>query len=234
MAVRQIVDIVGALVAQLGFTITITNNVDNGGGNHVLSMDNTYYLTKLKVVIIGGLEYTIGEEDTDFIFNKAITVSPVGHTTPITADTFDLPAPLYFHGTVNSTEKEVLLEMEAKPDSYPIVYLFEHIKENFILDKTQQLERESPIQLFFLDISNYADNLNASFLQDVLKPLSNIETKWFELLRKERGIGQLTGTYDRMNLPRFARFNSNGETELVFEEELTALEIDITLPIKKC
>ncbi len=231
MALKQVVDIVGDVVAQLGFTITITSNDDLGGGKHQLFMKNTYYLTKEKGVTIGGNDYIV----VDLDFNVSITVEPVGHTNPIVVTTFDLDAPVYFHGTVKSTDTELKLFMEQNVDSYPVAYLFENIREIKPLDKLNPPDRTAAIQLFFLDISDYANNLNEDFVKDVSKPLSNIETKFFEVLRKDKSIGKLTGTYTGGNLSRFARFDSNGNTELVFSEELTALEIAITLPIKeKC
>lgn len=230
MAKRQIVDIVEALISQLGFTIKITNNVDNGGGNHVLSMSNTYYLTKLKEIVIDGFDYEV----TDFVFNESITVKPIANTNTITVETFDLPAPLFFHGTVKSTDVEVGKEVEKNKDTFPIVYLFENIKETFISDKSQLLERTSPIQLFFLDMSNYDDNLNKDFLEEVLKPLSNLEEEFFKVLEKEKGIAKLTSDYDRMNLAKFARTDTNGETLLIFSQELSGIELDLTLPILKC
>jgi hypothetical protein len=230
MAVRQITDIIGELVAKLDFDIVITSNTDNGGGNHVLECDNTYYLTKKKVILIDSFPYEV----TDFDFNISFTVKPLGHTNPVTVSTFNLPAPLYFFGSVISTDIEIKRTMEAADGTYPIVYLFENIKETFFLDRTLQYERDSPIQLFFLDVSNYRDNLNEDFKNEVLKPLSNLEAKFFEVLRSSKGIGKLTNEYQRMNLARFARTNQDGETDLIFSEELTGIEIDITIPIKKC
>lgn len=229
-AIRQITDIVAALIAQLEFTIEITANVDNLNGNHVLSMDNTYYLTKLKTVEIGGFNYTVDS----FVFNESITVSPIGHSETIMVVEFVLPAPLFFFGTVKSTDEELKETMEVTPDAYPVVYLYEIIKEKMFVDATFDLERESPIQLFFLDIANYEDNINKDFVEDVLKPLSNLEARFFELLKKEKGIGKLRHDYDRINLARFARTTREGEEKLIFSEELSGLEIDIILPIKKC
>lgn len=231
MAVRQIVDIVGELVAKLEFTVQITGNVDNGGGNHVLSMDNTYYLTKAKGIKIGGNDYVV----VSFEFNESITISPVGHTTPVTVDSFVLPAPLYFHGTINSTEREVLATMESVPDSYPIVYLQEHIIEDFE-KRSSTLERKSPIRLFFVDIYNPLDSdLNPDLLEDVEKPLSNLDAEFLELLHKEKGIvSSILPGHKRTNLPRFAFVNRSGETEKIFNENATAVSFEITLPIRKC
>ena len=229
MAIRQIVDIVKSIVEQLGFAITITSNTDLGGGKHKLFMSNTYYLTKKKGIKIDGNEYIV----LDFKFNEFITINPVGHTNPVTVDTFDLDAPIFFHGTVSETDREVVLFMLENPDSYPIAYLFENIRETISLDRLNPVDRTAPIQLFLLDIANYADNLSEDYLEDVLKPLSNIETKFLEVIRKDKTIGKLTGTYNRGNLSKFARFDNNGATKLVFSEELTALEIGITLPIRK-
>ena len=230
MAIIQIVDIVKNLVSQLGCVITLTSNVDNGGGNHVLTMANTYFLTKLKVFESGGNTYKV----TDFVFNQSITIEPVGHTAPLTETTITLPAPLFFHGTVKSTDKEVIKAMQDCDNSYPIVYLFENIQETFISDKLNPLERTSTIQLFILDIANYADNLNTDFLEDVLKPLSNVECKLFEVLAKEKGIAKITADYSRTNLARFARTSIDGETDLIFCAELSGIELNLTLPIKKC
>lgn len=231
MAIRQIVDIVGDIISKLNFTVVITGNVDNGGGNHVLSMDNTYYLRKKKRIDIGGSEYVV----TDFVFNQSITVKPSGHTTPIVVDSFELPAPLFFHGTVISTEREVILTMEKGPSKYPIVYLYENIKERFSGPKSKYLERESSIQLFFIDMYNKDNQLNDTLLDGTLRPLSNLDAQFLIEIRKSgNGIAKLTDDYDRMNLARFAITNFQGETKRIFNEYLSGVQLDITLPIKKC
>lgn len=231
MAIKQIVDIVGDLVAKLGFTIIITSNTDNGQGKHQLFMDNTYYLTVTKIIEIDGSDYRVTAVD----FNKSINVESIGTPVTITVTTFDLPAPLFFHGTIVSTEREVLATSESKPSSYPIVYLLEEISEEFENRKSMLLERKSSITLFFLTMYDpETTSLNPDLLQDILKPISNLDEQFMDVLRKEPGIEQLEGTRRRTNIPRFAITSRKGEEEKIFNENLSGVRLEITLPIKKC
>lgn len=227
MAIIQIVDVIEALVAKLDFTIEITSNTDNGGGNHILEMVNTYYNTKRNTVTIGGNDYTI----TAVNFNKSITVEPINHTIPITVTSFVLPAPTYFHGTVISTDIEIT---RTKTKKYPLVYLNELIKETNIADRTSAIKKNSKVTIFFLDIASYTKNLNKDFLNDVIKPLSNVLEKFIDIVKKEKGIGKITVDWDTTNIPRFARQDINGETKSIFGEELSGIELIITLPLVNC
>lgn len=231
MAIRQIVDIVGALIAKLNFTITITSNIDNGGGKHQLFMENTYYMTVTKIIEIDGSEYRVTAVD----FNKSINVESIGPAVTVTVTTFELPAPLFFHGTIISTDREIVATAEAQPSTYPIVYLLEEIDEEFENRKSMLLERNSTITLFFLvryDPEN--KSLNPNLLQDRLKPISNLDGQFIEVLEKELGIGQLEGTRRRTNIARFAFTNRAGEEENIFSDYLSGVRLIITLPIKKC
>ena len=230
MAVRQIVDIIENIVSQLNHTFLI-DSVTDLTGSYRLDSDNTYYCTKLNTVTIGGLDYTIIDVD----FNVSITVQPLNHAgNPLAETSFELSSPSFFHGTVNSTDPEILKAIVSGVSTYPIVYLNEVLREQMVADPESSIERFSPIRIFFLDISNYADNLNKDFLDDVLKPLSNIESKFYDVIDKDANIGLIEADWDRINLPRFARVGENGETELIFSEELSGLELGITIPIKKC
>ena len=229
MALKHIADIVKGLVDKLDHDFIITTNTDMGGGVHKLFTTNTYYLTELKVIEIAGLNYRV----TELKFNEYVVVEPVGHTTSIIVDSFNLPAPDFFHGTVKTVDNEVQLFMEQNPNKYPIVYLFRYITERIPLDPVSPGNRESPVRLFILDQSNYDDYLNEDFKEKVEKPLMNVEAKLFEVIKKDTGIGRLSGFYDRTDLTRFARFTNDGNIELVFSENLTALDLNIPLRIKE-
>ena len=230
MAVRQIVDIFEAIVERLDYTIAIDSVIDNGDGTYTINCENTYYCTKLNTITIDGFDYRID----NFIFNESITVSPVNHSNnPLLSTEIYLSAPTFFFGTVNSTDREITRAISLGLNDYPIVYFNEILREKFVSDPLSNVERIAPIRIFFLDIANYSDNLNKDFLDDVLKPLSNIEAKFYDELKKDANIGRINTDWDRINIPRFARTGENGETELIFSEELSGLELSIQIPIKK-
>lgn len=229
MAVRQIVDIFEAIVERLDYTLLIESVVDNGG-SYTITTSNTYYCTKLNTVTIDGSDYRI----IDFVFNESITVETVGHTdNPLLSTEIYLPAPTFFFGTVNSTDREITRAISLGQNDYPIVYFNEILREKFISDPLSSIERTAPIRIFFLDIANYSDNLNKDFMEDVLKPLSNIEEKFYSEMGKDKNIGRISTDWDRVNIPRFARTGENGELELIFSAELSGLELAIQIPIKK-
>ena len=229
MAIAQVVDIVENIVSNLNYTVVITSNVSLGGGLYQVFTKNTYYCVKLKKIIIDGNLYQVSSVD----FNVSVTFEAIGHSNPITVLSFDLTAPKFFHGTVYSTDKEIQLDSELNPDIFPIIYLFETINEQVNFDKTEPSEREVPIKLFILDSSNWEDNLNKEFLDDSLRPLSNVEEKWFEEVAKSRLLETLSGTGLRKNISRFAILDANGETKTIFSEKLSGIELNLTLPITR-
>jgi len=232
MAIKQIVDIVEEMVENLNHTFVITSNTNLGGGKHKLFTDNTYYLRNAKGVSIGGLDYTVKIVD----FNKSINVEPVGHASAISVDSFELPAPKFFHGTIKSAEREVLATMESTPSGYPIAYLFEEIVENLDNNVLALVKKNVPIELFFLDIFDpTAKSLNPDLLQNTIKPQSNVTEKFIDrlLTRKVKGIGKLTGTTTSTNVPRFAITNREGEESKIFNENLGGIRVQMTLPVLK-
>ena len=231
IAIRQIVDIIETIINKLDYTFIISSVLNNGDGTYTLFSTNTYYCSKYHTVTIGGNEYTT----ESIIFNESITVKPFGHNNdPLLEKSFYLPSPAFFHGTVVSANEEITKTIQIGKETYPIVYLNNSPKERFVADELSVLERYSPIKLYFLGLTSYGDNLNPDFLTEILKPLSNVEAKFFEELKKSNNIGLLTDDWGRLNIPRFARENENGETELIFSAQLSGLELDITIPVNKC
>lgn len=233
MAYKQIVDIVGEAVGLLGHTFVIKSSIINVDGTQTLTTDNTYYLNPGKKFAIGSDQYVV----QSFVWNESVTVQKQGTAPDITATSFDLPAPIYKAGTVRSTDPEVSEEYkQAVETNRPLIYLFEPIEETVVRGNTRVGEREVPIILFLIDFSNYADNINEDFNRNAIKPLSNIECKWFELSERSQlgDIKPFTSNVRRMNHNRFARTDQNGELKLIFSQEFSAIQLQIILNIKKC
>lgn len=233
MAYKQLVDIVEDAVALLGHTFVIQSSIINLDGTQTLTTTNTYYLNPGKKFAIGSDQYIV----KSFVWNESVTVQKQGTAPDIIVTSFELPAPIFKAGTVRSTDPEVSQEyLKTVDTNRPLVYLFEPIEETVVRGNTRVGEREVPIILFIIDFSNYDDNLNEDFNQDAIKPLSNIECKWFDLSERSQlgDIKPFTSNVRRMNHNRFARTDQNGELKLIFSQQFSAIQLQMTLNIKKC
>src|ERR1700751_1559070 len=97
------IDIIDNIISSLEFPVEIKTYVNNGVGNHTLTVCDMYHAQPGFVVTIGGKKYTI----TDIIpatklFCEAPTNDVIkikGDASNITATTFDLYKPFFFYGT---------------------------------------------------------------------------------------------------------------------------------------
>ena len=217
----------------MGHTFVIKSIVSNPDGTQTLTTDNTYYLTERKRFSIGTDQYKV----KSFVFNESITVEKVGDAPNITIQSFDLPAPYYKFGTVTSTNIEVTqLYKSVSEVDRPLVFLLNPIVETEFYGGDREGQRDAPLVLFFIDFSNYEDNLNVDFSELAIKPLSNVDCKLIELIQDGKAgcIGTLVNNSRRINHLRFAREDKNGEIMGIFSQSFSAIQRQLTLQIKNC
>ena len=221
---KQTVDIVRELVESLTFTFNIDSIVDNGDGTYTLNGCKTYQLQAMPncTIEIGGLPYTI----TNVEHNESITIT--GNPVP-TVNSFTVPAPFYFHGTVIQTNLE-LSQIEFF-DRIPMVYLLEVLEDNYNNNSEIPLDRESSLRLFFLTNADFTDWKTSDHYKNAVLPMRNLADGFIHALNGNKFIDNFDN-YTLINRVNFGVYTTDkGYTQQIFNDNLSGVEMQVTLPI---
>jgi hypothetical protein len=222
---KETVDIVNDLVNLLDYTFTIENAIDNGDGTYVLETCNTYHLQALPncPILIDGSSYIITEVQS----NEFIVVR--GASLPVVTE-FAVPKPFYFHGTAIKTNLE--LSQIDTFNKFPMVYLLEVLTDT-IQNDDSSLDREADLRLFFLAPSNFQDWKTDDHYTGAILPMRSLAYNFIDILNKSTKIARFD-SYTLTNRVNFGVYvTDRGNTERIFNDNMSGVEMRITLPIKK-
>jgi len=224
---REIVDIIENIVNGLSFTTTIKTVTDNGNGTYTLGVCWTYHVQPFCNVTINAVSYRV----TDIVNNESITIE--AGAAPLVGDVIEISAPKYFHGTRPATNEE-LAEIVNVSDKLPFVYLFEVISESFSNDEEERIERESTMRLFFLGGANFDDWYTDDHYKYAIIPMRNLVFKFIDSVNSDMATFADFDNYTLINHAKFGVFtDNNGHTNRFFNEDLSGVEMRVTLPVLK-
>lgn len=223
---KSTVNIIRELVSLMKFPFTIKSVVDNTDGTYTLETGSTHYLQKGSntVFVIDGEPYEILE----VVINESVKVK--GEVLPV-ASTFDLPTPYFFHGTIRQTNTEIS-EEEDMAKKTPMVYLLRPFSETVDAQDENDVpvERESELTLFFLAEADFNWAYTNDFDHNALEPMWSMMNTFIETIKDSNMIGRI-GTYRVEDKIKFAVYTSNGAEKILFKDNLSGKQLDITLPI---
>tara|TARA_Y100001973_G_C5111850_1_gene288116 strand:- start:106 stop:813 length:708 start_codon:yes stop_codon:yes gene_type:complete len=224
---REIVDIIENVVSSLSFTTEIKTVTDNGNGTYTLGVCCTYHVQPFCTVSINGIDYRV----TDIVNDSSITIE--SNTPPLVGELVNISAPKYFHGTRPATNEE-LSEITDVSDKLPFVYLFEVINESFSNDEENRIERESNLRLFFLGSANFSNWYTDDHYKYAIVPMRNLVFKFIEAINTDMATFADFDNYNLINHVKFGVFtDNNGHTNRFFNEDLSGVEMRVTLPVLK-
>jgi len=221
----ETVDIVESLVSQLDFTFIIDSCTDNLDGTYTLATCNTYQLQTLPncPISIDGSSYVI----TEVVNNQSITIK--GTSKPIVTE-FAIPKPFYFHGTAIKTNIEL-----SKIDTFnkfPMVYLLEVLQDRFFA-RDEVNERETDLRLFFLAPSKFGEWTTDDHYKGAILPMRNLAYQFIKVLNDSKLINNFA-EYTLINRVNFGVYvTDKGNESRIFNDDLSGVEMRITLPIKR-
>lgn len=222
----QITDIIETLVNQLTFTETINNLIDNVDGTYTIEVCNTFHVQPIcSTITIGAVPYKV----TQVVNNTSITftasVAPVGTT-------FSIEGPKYLHGTRIAINNEISARLEGNVNTFPLVFVWEVIREIFNNDRTKSLERTSDLRIFFLGQRPPGVDKTDTLYADAVVPMWNLSHEFIKLIRKSCLIDKFDD-YTLINFAKFGVEGTSGASDSFFNEELGGVELRIDLPIIK-
>lgn len=222
---REIVDIIENVVNGLSFTTEVKTVTDNANGTYTLGVCCSYHVQPYCYVTINAVQYLV----TDITNNESITIE--NGAAVVVGDTIEITAPKYFHGTRPAINEE-LDEIESDMDKIPMVYLFEVISENFSNDSENRIERESTLRLFFLGGANFQDWYTDEHYKYAIVPMRNLVFEFIDAVNADSCTFADFDNYTLINHAKFGVFtDNNGHTNRFFNEDLSGVEMRVSLPI---
>lgn len=228
---KETVDIVEELVNFLVSKVVISSIVNNNDNTYTLFTNNTSYLAPNMVINIGVNSYKVLNNDLyPFNFNNSFTIE--GSVDPSGTLEIFLGPLKYFHGTVIDT-KGVLNKINISTDKLPMIYLLEVLKDKFNNDVNLRVDRVSDLRLFFLSETDENNWTTDQHYEYSIKPMRNVVYNFIESLNKNAGIGEFDD-YVAINHVKFGVvIPDKGHTRRVFDDNLSGVELVISLPILK-
>ena len=220
---RHLVDIIDELVSKLSFDIKILecNVVD---GQAVLRVCDTKHIICGSKITIDTTEYLV----MGIVNNESITIN--SNTCPL-GDSLNIKAPNYFHGTVIATGNEIQ-SIKDSENVVPIAYLYEVLKEKRSRDYKSIVERESTVQMFFLEDANFEDWLTDDHYRMIIGAMDSLAEGFVTLVEENMYYGDAFD-YEVIPHAKFGRYNKEGHITNVFNRELSGVELRIPIRIFK-
>lgn len=151
------------------------------GSDFVLTVCDPFYLRFKSVLTIGATDYTVST-----VNENTVTVSGAG--TPLKGDTFTISDGYVFNGTPIQTAIELSKILRAS-NKTPMIYIKEIVKDKFY-SKFSELpqERDTDVELYFLDQANYQDWDTDEHYSDAVHPMLRFSLGFKEFLDNHKII----------------------------------------------
>lgn len=223
---KDIHDVIRYVIGNMNNKMEFQSIIDEGDNVYKVESCNTLWLMINDKLKFSGEEFEVIEivPNEYFKVKGAVLYEP---TSPI-----ELKRPYYFHGTIRKTNQE-LNEVTFGPEKFPMVYCFEIFRETFHQEKSDPNERTSDLRLFFLGTSDKEDWLTEEHYVKTIIPLRAMLGEFITFIDNRNGFGRLED-YTTINHVDFGTFtNDQGKLQNLFDDELSGVELDISLVVKK-
>ena len=216
------VDFISDIVTSMTPTITIDSVVDNGDGTQTISVCKTYWIRKYLTVSIGGTNYVV----SSFVKDASFTIPSA---TLVTATSFTMTAPYYFHGSPMQVNNEHIA-IKNSSNKYPLIYLVEATTDNYSV-KSEGLKTMN-LRMFFLDVIDSKNDEIDEHFTNTMKPLNSSLDYFVEKL--EDNSYTLEFAYDVTNRIKVGTYTTNqGNVAEIFNDTLDGVEFVSTVTLMR-
>lgn len=230
MAIRPLRHIIEAFYNSMSMTFDVISHSHVGSGSSattIIAIDNVLNLRAGLSVTIGSTLYPVVSITSDKIFTVLGTVSP---------STVTLPKPIYFAGSPLSVNNKID-EIPVPQFKVPMIWLYEVIRERRIQTEDSMTEREAAVRLFFLDEADFAAWETSTNQADYYAKVIDGMDRMAEYFKQKMYDSVYFGKFSEYNITSFAKFgvytDNKGVLNSVFNEQLSGVELSLTLPINK-
>jgi hypothetical protein len=199
-------------------------SLSNDGTNTTLILENSYHLREFMQVSVDGTPHNVVSTD-------ASTNSIVIEGVLVSAFTYEVPKPFFFHGT----NYFIGIEFDSKEDvnKLPMFYLESLTREVWGNDDSQYITTPD-FRFVFADWSNYAHWLSDEFVEKRLVGLRKLANAF----RVQALDYPKFGDIDKFDIEQFYKLgrikDKSGAVDSLFNHTLSAISMKVTIPIYNC
>jgi hypothetical protein len=155
------------IVAAMRFPMEINSVVETAPNTYLLNVCDVRHAQKGFTVTIDNVNYKILSVNFP---NEIVVTGP----SIITATTFELYAPKYFHGTPLSMNVELDKKKQAT-DKTPMIWLKEQFTEDIDPNTIDPFDRDISFEIFFLSTGNRKDWTTDKAYEFGIDPMSRLQ-----------------------------------------------------------
>jgi hypothetical protein len=225
----ETVDIIREVVEAISIEFTAKTITENANGTYTLTTDDTLHLQEGFSITIGAVTYEI----LTVVKDALITIN--GISLP-TIKVFNIYPPVYYHGTVRKVKAEIKGATTAQNvfARTPFIYLREIIEDNVNTKYANStIEKTTDLQILFLTQCNYADWKIVDHYSKSIGPMRNLVENFVDKLYKNKMIGRFENYRAKPHVNFGVYVTDKGETKSIFTDNLSGIEMNITLPFKR-
>jgi hypothetical protein len=213
----DIVKILRKLISEMVIKVSVKSFIDNADGTFVILTCNRQYLTTCSIFEVNGNEYTV-----ESVEDNTLTIKG----SPVLEDDFVLPPPLFIPDTPRGTNNE-LMARKSELNRHPFVWLLENFPTVFDTTTGGNIAA-SRVRLFFLNASDDPKWLEGEHRLNCIEPMINLCDAFILDLEKK-----VSGKAKKFTVTNRLRFGKTDGTKKIFDENLSGVELDINIDIKK-
>ncbi len=224
----SIKDYLQDIISEMKINVPVTSITDNGDGTYTIETCDTQFLRTCSLFEYDGSSYMVDS----FVQDEQLVLSLQGGTFNITVeDGIDLPAPLYFHGTI-MLSKAYREAIKSNLNKTPFIYLYEIIQENYNNDRNNATQLEASVRLFFMDDAKSDGWYTETHYEEVITPMRALVEDFIATAERSRATTKL-GAFTILNHANWGEVNKDGHFVSIFGEKLSGVELRISIPIKR-
>lgn len=227
---RDIYDIVkDDIISAMDNTVKIVSaDAVSGGTQDIILCDNKWIRVGQYLTDADSKKWKINSIGNDGIVN---VTKPTGATDLVKRQVLTLRSPQFLFGTHYSANNEYVLKGNDNRVKLPLIWLVETIRETEF-DRTKSLERKSDLRLYFLDDNNPKQYLNADYRANVVTPMLGLKDEFIKVVQSNV-LFDLLGDWQIRPITRFGNEDEKGSFENILDDNLSGVELTISLPIFK-
>ena len=222
MASTNVVNLIGTIIDSFRDTYAITS-ITHVGTTYTINTSDTKRLAVGSYVSISGNNYEV----LTLIANTSFTINS---TINVIGTSWKALAPYYFYGTpimISNT----LDKYKNYKQKFPVIVLFETMPAIVNDDTSLNIERVVSLEMYFCNEANFKDWSHDEYYTYVIDVLQTYVDDFITKISNHRQIGEL----DKHNETPYSKWNlvrlDTGKN--VFNSELSAIKLEIDLPILK-
>jgi len=217
----------------------IFNNIDNSiqvksinipfGGYQVVEFCNNKWIRVNQVIKdSSNREYKI----TSIAQNGDITLKlPIGVISIIKREKFTIKEPKFLFGTRVNANNEYRLRGKDNRTKLPLCWLVESINETEYNLKSSK-ERDVTLRIYLLDDNNPTQYLTSDYRLNVVTPMLALKDEIKRVI-ENNVLFELPNAYNTRTITRFGNETESGVFENIIDDNLSGVELSVTLPIYK-